>query len=262
MDQLVAKITNLSYEIFGIFIPGFILLLFLVWWWWCVGEQASLLSVGYIPSLAVNGVSKGYTLIPNEIKLGFVVYLAVIAYFLGNLINWIGRIGKAKESDSSNSKKKTLEDMINCMRFSIPKPRSSYNQNLETMLQRGCRFLELPIDSRNWLSFYPVAKSRVVQDLTVSLVSTYQNKYTLHRSLTVASVLLFWLCFFLSIFSLTIRLEDFESSPHWLPLAFTMIMSVFAVWGFSESYRFHWQNFGNSLITEIYMLSGRPVSEH
>ncbi len=254
MDQLLSKLTNLSYELFGIFIPGFVLFLFLGWWWWCVGDLAPILSVDYLPTLAMRGISDGYVLVPNELKLGLVIYVAVASYFLGHLINWVGRSGGARESSASSKIQRAREDLSRCLKLSIPKPRESYSAGLEPLLAEGVQFLQLPPQSNGWSSFYPVAKSRVAQQLTQSLIVTYQNKYTLHRSLAIASAIWFWLTYFLAWFGAAISLQA-EDGPRWLPVLLSLFLSVLAVWGFSESYRFHWKMFGNSVISETFVLS-------
>jgi len=256
MDQLFSKLTSLSYELFGIFIPGFILFLFLGWWWWCVGDLAPLLSFNYLPVMGMKGVADGYGLVPNEIKFGLVVYIAVASYFLGHLINWVGRSGGVKESAAESKIRRAREDICQCLRLSVPKPIESYSGSLEPLLNVGIRFLRLPPSAAKWTTFYPVAKCLIAQELQHSLIATYQNKYTLHRSLAVASVLWFWMTYFLAWFSFVVMFQ-LSIEPHWLPIFLSLFFSIMAVWGFSESYRFHWRMFGNTIITEAFMFAGR-----
>src|SRR5690349_12258309 len=177
MDQFLGKLTNLSYEFFGILFPGFVLLLFLVWWWWCVGELGSILSVGYLSALGMKGVSEGYVLVPNEIRMGIVIYVFFASYFLGHLINWVGRSGGARESEAESKWSRTKHDMTHCLFLRVPKPKESFDPGLQSLLASAIEALKLPSDSINWSTFYPVAKSWIAQELSHSLIVTYQNKY-------------------------------------------------------------------------------------
>lgn len=261
MDQIIAKLTNLSYELFGIFIPGVIFLLFLTWWYWCAADLAPLLTFNYMAPLRFEGVQAGDLVFPDEIKLGFVIYVAVAAYFLGHLLNWFGRIGSAKASAEGKKFKQARENLSNCLKLKVPKPRESYYESLQPILDEGYRFLRIPVASRNWTVFYLVAKSRISEDLSRSLVSTYQNKYTLHRALAVSAVIWFWLTFFLIGFAGLFSALGGIQSPHWVPLLISLGVSLLTIWGFSESYRFHWTNFGNSVIAETFMLREK-LREH
>ncbi len=258
MEQLFNKLTSLSYELFGIFVPGFILSLFLVWWWWCVGDLSRVISFGYLPVIGMRGVSEGYGLVPDEIKLGLVVYVAVASYFLGHFINWVGRSRGVKESLAESKRVQMISNLGNCLRFSVPKPRDSYYKNLDPLFTVVVERLGLPESAQIWGSFYPVAKCLVAQEVKYSLISTYQNKYTLHRSLTIASVIWFWLTLFVFFFGMIFSCH-FHAEPRWVPLAISALLSLMAALGFSESYRFNWLMFGNSVITETFMYIGRDV---
>jgi hypothetical protein len=45
------------------------------------------------------------------------------------------------------------------------------------------------------------------------------------------------------------------SSANWLLLFVLLVLSVAIAWGFSGSYLYHWQMFGNTIITETYSLA-------
>jgi len=256
MEQLFNKLTSLSYELFGIFVPGFVLSLFLIWWWWCVGSLSPIISFGYLPMIGMKGVSEGYGLVPDEIKFGLVVYIVVASYFLGHLINWVGRSGGVKESMADSKKIRLISNLSNCLFFSVPKPRESYYQSLEPLFKVAEDRLGLPVDARAWSSFYPVAKSLVAQEAKYSLIATYQNKYTLHRSLTIASVIWFWASVFIACFG-AVFLCHFHVGPRWIPVVLSILFSLMAALGFSESYRFNWLMFDNTVITESFMLLSR-----
>lgn len=270
MDQLFAKLTNLSYEVFGILIPGVIFLMFMAWSMWCASELMPVLTFGYVAPFGVRGVASGFALFPDEFKWGFVIYVSVAAYFLGHLLHWVGRLGSADEAvlEATEGPKSfrvkvalALANIRNCLKFAIPKSIHGHSASLTPLLNDGYVFLRIPSQARSWVPFFLVAKSRIAQDVARSLVSTYQNKYTLHRALAVASVVWFWMSYFQMFFALTLLFTMPGTEPHWIPLLVSMVASLITMWGFSESYRFHWVNFGNAIITEIYMLSRRVTHD-
>jgi hypothetical protein len=255
MDQILAKISNIGYEIFGVFLPGFVFFLFLVWTWWCAGAAVPLLTSGYMAPFGVEGVSGGVQLMPLEFRWGVVVYLAVASYFLGHLILWVGRGGKAIESDDRSRLKRDISRVRDCLMFSVPKPLRSYDEALSDYLSVGCVFLKIPVERHEWRAFYPVAKSRLSHELTQSLVSTYQNKYTLHRSLAVAAAIWFWMNYFQLIFATTLSIGNSALQVRYAPSLLSTFLSLLTVWGFSDSYLYNWKMFGNTILTETFMLS-------
>src|SRR5262245_28951105 len=86
MDQLIAKITSLSYELFGIFLPGLIFVLFFSWSWWSLDAYVSVLSLGYLQPLTFPNHPDG--VLNVELRFGLVVFLTVASYFLGHLAFW------------------------------------------------------------------------------------------------------------------------------------------------------------------------------
>jgi hypothetical protein len=46
--------------------------------------------------------------------------------------------------------------------------------------------------------------------------------------------------------------------PNWLLLGTLLALAGVFVWGFSESYLYHWKMFGNSIVTESYCLLYGP----
>jgi hypothetical protein len=103
----------------------------------------------------------------------------------------------------------------------------------------------------SWTQFYPVAKNYLARNSTSSLVSLYQNKYTLHRSIAVAAALTFWLSVLAMLIGVA-TLHYVGLAPRFAPLGVLAISCVALTWGFSASYAFNWTLFGNSIITETY----------
>ncbi|MDA5339070.1 hypothetical protein LRM36_11680 [Stenotrophomonas maltophilia] len=246
MDQLLAKLTNLGYEIWGIFIPGSVFLLFSIFTWWCAGPIAGAVTFGFLAPAEVKSVTGFIGLLNEEVKFGVLAGLTVAAYFSGHLLHWVGRSPKGEAVKYSTSAR-----IWQCLRFSIPKSTVSYDPFLEDQIMECKDFLKMPRDS-TWQQYYPVAKAFLAANLQSSLVATYQNKYTLHRSLTAAAVVWFWMSVLFLIAS-AIRVHYMpDLGPKWFPLTLSPAFAVLIVYGFSDSYQYNWKLFGNSLITEIY----------
>jgi len=143
--------------------------------------------------------------------------------------------------------------------FRIPKPESNFSAKLQRLYDKVQVRFSIEGTPLEWREFYPLAKTFLLQNLTLSLVPTYQNKYTLHRSITTASTLLFWLC----TLSLACAWKSNMTVP---PLTYGMLAvfalgALFLVWGFSSSYIYHWEMFGNTIITESYSYIFGPKYE-
>lgn len=259
MDQILSKIANLGYEIWGIFVPGTVLLLFLTFTWWCSGPLIEVMTVGSLSIAEVKTVSGFFALLNREVKFGFIAALAVAAYFAGNLLHWVSRTPKADKDRLPNvgEGSETGGDwklrVLNCLRLSIPKS-ESYAPYLEAQLNEGKVFLQMPENAR-WEQFFPVAKAFLAAKLQTSLVSTYQNKYTLHRSLTAAAVVWFWSGVIVELTALVVSYVTCGAGvgPRWFPLLFSQVTALVLIYGFSASYQYNWKLFGNTIITEIYM---------
>ncbi len=111
-----------------------------------------------------------------------------------------------------------------------------------------------------WEQIFPVLKSYLSRNLAYSLVATYQNKYTLHRSVTAGAAVWFWLNLMTIPAALVTRAMG-GPSVHWVVLVLCLIAALVLVWGFSGSFMYHWQNFANTIITESYSLLAGPNDE-
>jgi hypothetical protein len=247
MDQLLSKFTNLGYEILGIFVPGLVLMLFLLFGWWCLGPLAGMWTFNFLPQARIREASGLLSLLNSDIRAGLLIVLVVGAYFLGHLLHWIARRPKNPVAKPSWYRRVWL-----CLTFAIPKPEHSYEPKLQPLLDAAKPFLGLGPQAE-WRQFYPLAKAYLSANLQTSLVSTYQNKYTLHRSLTAAAVVWFWLSILATAGAL-IEICFADSQPLWFPLLLSSPLSLLLVWGFSDSYRYNWKLWGDTLITEIFMI--------
>lgn len=239
MEALWGKITNLSYEIFGVFVPGAILLLFATLWWFALGDAPARFE--HMPVASVKLIQS----IPDSFLL-LAVSLAVV-YFSGHLLVWISRKPWGPE-------KRMLMRVLRCLHFRIPRSAESFDEQLKPMMHACAARLGLPIDENTWRRFYPLAKIILAQKLSNSLVSIYQNKYTLHRSITAAATILFWLSAGSMVSGAFLCFPDIV---FWDGMVVLLMSSLVVIWGFSASADYYWKMFGNVVVTEMYaVLSG------
>jgi hypothetical protein len=256
MDQLLAKLTALSYELFGVIVPGIVAEILLALWWAALGPLAPRWTNEALPELTVNTAGTLINSLNIATGFGIGVPLFVFSYFLGHLLVWIGRSGKpltVKQGTGTRILGKSL-----C--FRIPKPATSFDPALNRLYDAGKQKFSAGRQEEylTWQEFYPVARSYLLQNTSYSLVVTYQNKYTLHRSVATASALWFWLGL-IGIVGGAFTVHCYGgASPYWGWLVTLTLVALVLVWGFSNGYLFHWQNFGNSIVTETYSLLYGP----
>lgn len=253
MEQLIAKLTNLGYEFFGIILPGIVAFIFLVMWWASLGQLAPHLSSNFFPHLTSNNASSIAESISVKTGLGIALPSLIVTYFLGHILQWTARSGKASDKNLKNPVQRTIRSLF----FQIPKNEKSYDSSLEDLYLAVQEKFTCNGTPLTWPQFYPIAKCYLARNLSQSLVSNYQNKYTLHRSITLASACLFWLCLLGLIFGFA-AFYCHGVSPRWWLLSLLGVFSLVSVWGFSDSYAYNWRLFGNSIVTETYSLIFSP----
>lgn len=247
MDQLISKISNLSYELFGTILPGLIFLLFFSLWLVSLGDLLPFISSDFFPRLNLREASNNLEKIGTRTGIGIATPALVSAYFLGHLLHWISRFGSRDNKNVKSTPKRIALSLL----LKTPKPEESYDKYLQPMFEQVLKQFRLPESENTWLSFYPVAKSYLANNNSTSLVFTYQNKYTLHRSITSAAACLFWLCILTTIIGIILSATQCVE-PRWIPLTFLTLGSLLIVYGFSSSYAYNWKMFGNSIITETH----------
>lgn len=257
MDQIVSKITNLGYELFGVLLPGVVAATFLALWWAGLGPLAPTLSNGFFPQLTSENTSHIFESIGVRTGVGVAIPSLMATYFLGHILLWIGRSGKSDNKIVRSPLMRTYQSLT----LRIPKPEDSYDPNLKPLLEKVSQEFSINGVPLSWPQFYPVVKNHISRNASYSLISTYQNKYTLHRSITLAAASLFWLAT-IGLFVGLISSYCFAvQAPRWGMLSFLTIFSIVLVWGFSDSYAYNWKLFGNSIITESYSMMFGPSSE-
>lgn len=253
MEQLLAKLTNLSYEVLGVLLPGIIFLMLLVFWWASLGGLAPFISDGFFPQLTSSNAAEIVESISVQTGIGIAAPAVLAAYFLGHLLHWIGRSGTTADAVVKNHLKRTLNSLI----FAIPKPSRSFDESLDPLYQR----LQSKFASGvtiSWAQFFPIARTYLFRNLSHSMVVTYQNKYTLHRSITAASAATFWLCA-AALAGGGLAAYTHGEAPRWALLVSLTAFCLVLVWGYSDSYAYNWKLFGNTIVTESYsLLFGTP----
>lgn len=255
MDELIAKLTNLSYDFFGILLPGLIFNIFVFLLWFALGALVPFWTNGGIPEFTAQTLPKLADTLSLEGRIFTAIPLVFLWYFMGHLLNWLGRSGISIDGRVPDRTR-----VFNSLIFRIPKPKSSFDSKLEPLykvIQE--KFSPVGVEV-TWAALFPVLKTYLAQNLSRSLITTYQNKYTLHRSVTTASTLLFWLST-LSIVAGLLMSQYYGVCPNWLFLTVLAVGSLALVWGFSGSYAYNWMLFGNSIVTETYSLLNSPKNE-
>lgn len=260
MDVLFAKLTNLGYEFFGIVLPGVVCWILLGLWWAGLGPVAAYWTCGAVPVFDLAELRAGIEGLSTALVIAGALPALVSIYFLGHVLHWAARSDwLAKAGKPMGADKGSLARVGRSLIFSIPKPTESFDPKLKPMFEVVCsRFAAA--GSLEWGQIFPVLKSFLLSNLNYSLVATYQNKYTLHRSVTAGAAAWFWLNLLTIPIALIGRAVG-GPSAHWVALAMCLGAALVLVWGFSDSFVFHWKNFGNSIITESYSVLAGPSHE-
>ena len=256
MDEFLAKLTNLSYEFLGVIVPGIVASLFLGMWWAALGSIAPLWSFEFVPQLTSNNASGIVESLSLKTGIGVAVPGLAIAYFLGHILLWIARSGEPDECATKSTWRRVRTSLV----FRIPKPPRSFDEDLQPLYDAVQAKFAIGGSALPWTQFYPVVKSYLSKNLTYSLVATYQNKYTLHRSITAAAAGLFWhsaagaagggVTWYLA-----------GVAPRGGLLATLALLAFVLVLCFSSSYMYHWKMFGNTIITEAYSIIYGPDAQ-
>lgn len=177
------------------------------------------------------------------------------------MLLWSARSGKYKinekeELNRKDSFKRALKRLGLSLIFRIPKPSRSFDEELQLLFEVVKNDFAGDLEFE-WRHFYPVAKSYLGENLSHSLVATYQTKYTFHRSIVTASACLFWVSLLSEIAALvTYKING--KQPEWILLIILTAGAFIFAWNFSSSYMYNWKLFGNTIITESYAFLHGP----
>lgn len=268
MSEILAKLHNLSYEIFAIMLPGFVGLLFAALWGTAMGDLVPFWSASAVPPLTLPTLHQGIKLLAGDDQIGLGIPCVVIAYLVGHCLHWIGRRPPKKKeakgpvaaaSTEPKAWKVNAGNLWCALRFRLPKAAGSYSASLQPVVDLLAeRFAAPSLAPLQWGTLFPVARVYVQQRLPSSLISMYQHKYTFHRSVAISSVFLVWG----STFGLAASLAAGHALPAVGANRLALLAGIFGglvlVWAFAESYKYYWQLFGSAVVNETYSLLYEP----
>src|SRR6267142_131146 len=235
MNELLAKLTDLGYEFFGVLLPGVVTSVWILIW---------LVALG-LPELSFERVwSFLGTLKINNLRA--VIPTLMVWWFSGQVILAISRAGKADERAGKSALRRTLLSIT----FRVPRLPNNYNSALNPLFEVASRKIS-PIDGTplNWRQFYPVAKAVLAREHSYSFVTNFQHKYTFHRSIVTAASIVFWLSILTMLFSVTCG-RHMGLNPHWWLLTVLSLVGLAFVHIFSGTYLDNWLMFGDAIVTE------------
>jgi hypothetical protein len=250
MNELLAKLVDVTYELFGVLIPGVITSAFLLLW---LLEAQPLLTWIFGSGVCLDP-RHVLTWLNSSEKNGLISLLALLVgwYLLGQVLLSSSRHSVPDAQSETSGRRRVFRALT----FRIPRSPHNYNPGLEPLYKAVAAKFNAPGVELQWSQFYPVVKSHLAEHLSKSLVTLYQNKYTLHRSITMASVILFWLS---TLTGVGAGIAGFYGvAANWGLLIGTLVGSFVIAWSFSASFMLHWQMFGNSVVTEAYSLLNGP----
>ncbi|WP_419939303.1 hypothetical protein [Candidatus Palauibacter sp.] len=249
MDALIRKLTNLGYEFFGILLPGTLAVLMWSLLWVAAADVVPWVTCRAVPTLTLSDARDSIKQAIEWSAFMSVLLMIALAYLVGHFLTWMARRGKRHERVGF------WDHLLETLCFRPPKQEPSYDLRLKPAWKwAGEQLLGKKLDL-SWSLFYPAAKTYLLQQRIPSLVTTYQNKYTLHRSLAVSAALTFWATVVVAVSGAISGWVNGPQAPepHWLATIALVAGSLSAVWGFSSSYLYNWTLWGNYLITETYV---------
>lgn len=255
MDALLGKLTNLAYEVFGVILPGLVFNVFILLWWLALGPLAPRWTASRVPQLTtdrlrdvINGVSGGKT-------TACVILVLMTWYFLGHFVNWSS---KARPREKGGWRKR-MDRVLSFLTFRIPRQKDSFDPKLGRFFEVVSAKWTHDNKELSWREFYPLAKTVLANTGRHSLIATYQNKYTLHRSIAAAAAVLFWLSVSSILGAALAAIWGVPQRPDWILLFSLCLGSIFLVTGFSATYAYAWSLWGDTVITESYALAFGPT---
>lgn len=261
MNALINKLTNVSYEFFGIFIPGLIAII-----GFAIVILLDLSVLNIINYCEINSV---YLNVSKEYSTLFLALLLFFSYLAGHGLKWVSKDGigisrgKVVKRESFNDDKlseyendkifisKELDEITWNFLFlkgqTQPNTpyRSMYNELAEKIGRKLRRKVELVDSSKpHWRMTYPLIKAYMSTQENKNLLANYQNKYTFHRSLASFFSLLAWLGLLSSVVAL------YYCSKVTFFLIPTAFLSYILAKSFSKSFIYFWYLYGSEAITQ------------
>jgi hypothetical protein len=271
VDTLLSKLTDLAYEFFGVILPGFFFLLFLILWWLSVAPMLHAMTGGTVPDLTLSRIGWLEAGLSATRRTECGILLVVVCYFLGQMLNWFTKGGGLapvrtaakwmirrwpRMRGPADRAKEIPWRMALFLQF--PRPGEFHHKHLSDLKDEASKRLSMNGKYLEWGQFYPVAKALIAEKFGVSLIQTYQHKYTLHRCSAAAATVLFWFCVAAIAVGL---LPKSGPGPNWLLLLALACGAFVMVRGFAGSYTYFWKLWGDTVVTEAYALLCVPRIE-
>lgn len=254
MDALLGKLSNLAYELFGVIIPGLVFSIFLLLLWFALGDLVPRWTWSRIPAYSMAEFQKVCGLLPGGTAMASATLGLMWLYLCGHALNWASKV---HPKESGGWKRRGVR-VLAFLKFRTPRAAESYEQKLTPLFDAvNTRFShdQKPLE---WRQFYPLAKSFLNNSDRYSLLSTYQNKYTLHRAIAAGAAALCWLTVTLSAMALISKWRGAEESPLWWALAALFLGALVLITGFSSTFEYNWRLWGDTIVSESYAAIYEP----
>jgi hypothetical protein len=114
-----------------------------------------------------------------------------------------------------------------------------------------------PVDDSGWRPFQRIARAKIAQAKFKSLLTMFQNKYTLHRSIATIAGLSFWASVVLIVLGAMTHytvVDPLGAEPRWGLLIPFCALFIIVKHLFMRSFREHWKHYGDTLIAEIHSI--------
>lgn len=245
MDTFIGKLTQLTYELFGVLLPGFLCAVFVGSMWLALGPLALKWSLGLLPELRLSEIVSIDASLSSSTRIAALVLLGVACYFLGQVLNGVSRQCTGGKSPLP---------MTDILRFRLHRPTAQYRQELSRLFAVAAPQIVPGMASPPWDEFFRVARCLLVQNRRTSLAATYQSKYTLHRSIAIASAGACWVASLALVGALVTWCFDRSLQVNWILLLAAPFGFLISARQFARSYADNWTLFGDTIVTETYAL--------
>lgn len=306
MDTLLARLTDLAYEFFGILLPGVVALFAFMLVWVAAGEIASsqqLVPLGGAVAKTWEAMKEG-----GELPLSWAIPALAIAYFVGHLLKYISKqwwwclnpnrkrpaslpsevvepttsqVGGASSTGPSQTspwyarlrqwllRQWLLKKLgsaaaatLSASRWLLIAPRQpkdNYPPSMQKLFEKVVQAYQARGEysgDLKWTGFFPVARACVMQRGRKSLLMTFQNNYTLHRSLATLSTICAWAGIVLLAYSSATLLLPLgvQAKGHGVGLLAVVLVALVAKQVFTVNYEYSWSKWGEHVIAEAYAL--------
>lgn len=254
MDTIITKLLDLAYEIFGVLLPGAVSVIFFVLWWLALGDMAPHWTHERVPHLTLRTLYWFSGKMPGGFAYTAGICLTVAAYFIGQVLNTISKQRLRAWVDVRTR-------IWNFLSFRVTYPAHPHSNQLDRLFNVAAAGLSSADAPLAWREFYPAARTFIQARYSHSLMATYQNKYTLHRTIGAAAAILFWATSLAMLAAAMSWAGERSRYPHWWLLLGLELGSLLFVAVFSESFAESWTLFGDAALTETFVLLVHPAGE-